>query len=372
MITEVWLKNYRSFKDVNVALQPLTVLVGRNGAGKSNFLKALKLVKDSMLYGLDTAMLRQGGLDAFRRWQKRGQPLDVGVGLKIERPDYRATYKIVLGDTPAGPVKQERCSFQDGEIADGFDVQVIDGHKRWITQPQGVAAPSESKYLALPLLGGHPGFDDIYQMLSEISAYTILPNLLQEPQKPLDDYPLDEEGRNLASVLRAFDEEQRRGLNEALFRIIGDVSGYRIEKSGTRLVTYLHHKTGENGPNFELSQESDGTLRVLALLTALYQRPARPLITLEEPELTIHPGAMGVLWEEIEKASTHSQIIVTTHSPDLLDMCAVDQIRVVEKEEGVTRIGPVDQEQKAIVHRKLFSPGEILRAQGLERASTPS
>lgn len=369
MIKEVWLKNYRSFEEATVALEPLTVLVGRNGAGKSNFLKALKLVKDAMTYGLDTAMVRQGGLDAFRRWQKRGHASEVGIGLRIETPKLEAEYSIVLGDTPAGPVKQERCAFERDGLSDGFEVQVIDGRKRWTRRPRDVSAPSESKYLALPLLGGHPGFEDIYGTLSAMSFYTILPNLLQEPQKPLDDYPLDEEGRNLASVLRVFNEDQRRGLNEALFRIIGDIKRYTVEKSGTRLVVYLHHEAAENGPDFELSQESDGTLRVLALLTALYQRPPRPLITLEEPELTIHPGAMGVLWEEIEKASQRSQIIVTTHSPDLLDMCAVEQIRVVEKEAGITHLGPVNEEQKAIIQKDLFAPGEILRAQGLERAS---
>lgn len=370
MITELWLKNYRSFEEITVTLDPLTVLVGRNGAGKSNILKALKLVKDAMMYGLDTAMVRDGGLDAFRRWHVRGRSLDVGISLQIETSVLdEASYKIILGKTPVGPVKQETCTFQHDGVDDGFDVRVIDGQKRWSKKPRHVGAPPESKYLTLPLLGGHPGFEDVYRALSEMSFYTILPNLLQDPQKPLDRYPLDEDGKNLASVLRALGSEQRQDLNEALFRIIGDVKRYTVERSGTRLVVHLHHEGAQNGPRFELSQESDGTLRVLALLTALYQRPARPLIGLEEPELTIHPGAMGVLWEEIKGASQQSQIIVTTHSPDLLDMCAVDQIRVVEKERGITHLGPVNAEQKAIIRKKLFAPGQLLRAHGLQRAA---
>jgi predicted ATPase len=369
MITKIWLKDYRSFDETAVTLDPLTVLVGRNGAGKSNLLKALKLVKDAMTFGLDVAMLRQGGLEAFRRWQKRGRPFDVGIGLNLKTETVQATYKIVLGNTSTGPVKEEVCKFQRDGLNDGFEIRVVEGRKQWISHPKDISAPSESKYLMLPLLGGHPGFEEVYKALSQMSFYTILPNLLQEPQKPLDDYPLDEEGRNLVSVLRALRDDQRRGLNEALFRIVGDVEHYEVEKSGTRLVAHLHHKTEDNGPDFELSQESDGTLRVLAILTALYQRPARPLIALEEPELTIHPGAMGILWEEIEKASQRSQIIVTTHSPDLLDMCDVEQIRVVEKEDGITHVGLVDEEQRAIVRQRLFAPGELLRAQGLERAS---
>ncbi len=368
MITSVWLKDYRSFAEETVTLAPLTVLVGRNGAGKSNVLKAMTLVKDAMTFGLDVAMSRQGGWEAFRRWQAGDQALGVGLGLRIKTPSLEAEYRIVLSSTSAGPVKEEQCTVQQDGIIDEFETRVVKGQKKWIKRPRSVSTPSESRYLSLPLLGGTPGFKDVYRTLSEMSFYTIIPDLLQDPQLPQEDYPLEEKGENLVSVLRKFDDAQRHSVNEALYRITGDVQRYTVEKSGTRMVVHLHHQTADNGPDFELSQESDGTIRVLALLTALYQRPYRSLIALEEPELTIHPGAMGVLWEEIKKASKRSQILVTTHSPDLLDMCAVDQIRVVEKDAGITRVGPVNEQQRAMVHERLFAPGEILRARGLERA----
>ncbi len=369
MITEVRLKNYRSFEETTVTLEPLTVLVGRNGAGKSNFVKSLKLMKDTMTYGLDVAMLRQGGLAAFRRWQKLGQsPFDVGIGLHIKTSELEAEYEFVLG-SGENLVKSEMCTVQQEGFSDRFEIRAVDGRREWQKSPRNISAPPMSKSLMLPLLGGSPGFEAVYKILSGMSFYTILPNLLQDPQKPLDDYPLDEEGRNLASVLRKFDTNQRQELNEALFRIIGDIERYMVQKSGNRLAVHLYHRAAGDEPDFELSQESDGTLRVLAILTALFQQPPRPLIVLEEPEMTIHPGAMGVLWEEIRSASQRSQIIVTTHSPDLLDMCNVNQIRVLEKENGVTRVGSVAAEQKAIVQSKLFAPGELLRAQGLARAS---
>ena len=366
MITEVRLKNYRSFEETTVTLEPLTILVGRNGAGKSNFVKSLKLVKEAMTYGLDVAMLRQGGLAAFRRWQRIGRPFDVGIGLHIETSELEAEYEFVLG-SGANLVKSEVCTVRKEGFFDGFEIQAIAGHREWQKSPRNISAPPMSKSLMLPLLSGSPGFETVYEVLSGMSFYTILPNLLQDPQKPMDDYPLDEEGRNLASVLRKFDVNQQRELNEALSRIIGDVTRHMVRKSGTRLAVHLYHRAAGDEPDFELSQESDGTLRVLAILTALFQQPPRPLIALEEPELTIHPGAMGVLWEEVENAAQHSQIVVTTHSPDLLDMCKVDQIRVAEKIAGITHIGPVDREQKAIVRDGLFAPGELLRAQGLER-----
>ena len=91
------------------------------------------------------------------------------------------------------------------------------------------------------------------------------------------------------------------------------------------------------------------------------------LLTLEEPELTIHPGALTLLWEEIESAVERSQIIVTTHSPDLLDLCKAEQLRVVEKVNGLTYVGPIEAMQKETIQERLFAPGELLRAHGLRR-----
>jgi predicted ATPase len=139
---------------------------------------------------------------------------------------------------------------------------------------------------------------------------------------------------------------------------------------GGYLVIDLRHQyadLGESEPWFSLLQESDGTLRILGILAALYQDPPRKLIAIEEPELTIHPGAMSVLWEEIESAAERSQIILTTHSPDLLDMCRAEQLRVVEKVRGITEIGPIAEEQKKIIQQRLFAPGQLLRAHGLHR-----
>jgi predicted ATPase len=195
-------------------------------------------------------------------------------------------------------------------------------------------------------------------------------------QQPTNPYPLEEHGENLASFLEELYDTKwknnkfRRGLEDALRRATGDITGYKVRRVEGFLVINLRHQyaeLGEGEPWFSLSQESDGTLRILGILAALYQDPPRTLIAIEEPELTIHPGAMSVLWEEIESAAERSQIIITTHSPDLLDMCQAEQLRVVEKSDGITEVGPIAEEQKQIIQKRLFAPGQLLRAQGLHR-----
>jgi len=206
-----------------------------------------------------------------------------------------------------------------------------------------------------------------------MSFYTIMPDVLQEPQAPSNPYPLEEKAGNLASVLRQLKQgetESAAALETSLGRMVQDVESFRVSQVGSYLVTRLRHRGAEKDrhPSFELFQESDGTLRLLGILTALYQVPPRTLIALEEPELTIHPGALAVLWEELIGASAKSQILITTHSPDLVDMCDAEMLRVVEKEAGISHVGPVDEEQREIIRKQLLAPGELMRSQGLYRA----
>ncbi len=114
-----------------------------------------------------------------------------------------------------------------------------------------------------------------------------------------------------------------------------------------------------------MSQESDGTVRLLGLLVALYQQRSLPLIGIEEPELTVHPGALAVLADLLNEAARRSQVIVTTHSPDFIDCVtnykAVESLRIVELVKGVTTVWQVPDTQVKAVRENLFSPGELHR-----------
>ena len=209
----------------------------------------------------------------------------------------------------------------------------------------------------LPLLAALEPYKPIYDQLIGMGFYNILPSQLKEPQKFANPYPLDENGGNFATVLRALKQDSPGvavELERAIQTVTGDIEGYDVRPVGSYLTARLRHiATNENiAPWFELWQESDGTLRMLGILAALHQHPPRTLIALEEPELAIHPGALALLWEEIVLASLHTQIVITTHSPDLLDMCSAQQLRVVEKVNGVSFIGPVADEQTRIIQKR--------------------
>jgi predicted ATPase len=118
----------------------------------------------------------------------------------------------------------------------------------------------------------------------------------------------------------------------------------KVTQAGSFLVVELNHEdTAKDGRKnwFDLSLESDGTLRLLGLLVALLQDPSPSLVAIEEPELTIHPGALAVLADFMKEAILRTQVLVTTHSPDLIDRLPIESIRAVTAEGGSTKAGMV-------------------------------
>lgn len=115
---------------------------------------------------------------------------------------------------------------------------------------------------------------------------------------------------------------------------------------------------------------SDGTLRALAVLTALFQfgeRKTAPLIGIEEPETALHPAA-GLLLDCLREGSRERQVLITTHSPDLLDSdtLAAEQLLAVTAHDGKTVIGPVDAASQQALRDSLYRAGELLRLGQLE------
>jgi predicted ATPase len=111
---------------------------------------------------------------------------------------------------------------------------------------------------------------------------------------------------------------------------------------------------------------SDGTLRALGVVTALFQgnRDFSPsLVGIEEPETALHPAATAALREALERAASRTQIIVTSHSPDLLDDKKIsgDSVLAVVSDAGETQIAPLDSASLMALQEQLFSPGELLR-----------
>ena len=240
----------------------------------------------------------------------------------------------------------------------------------------------EPTLLALPNIMLYTGFRTLAREMGG-DFHSIFPNTLREPQKPTTERVLSDYGDNFASVLQHVTRNSRRKeeIVNVLSRVVEGVCDMRVRAVGSYLVAELQHQDlipdstpNESAPWFDLAQESDGTLRMLGLLTALYQASGprstgRELLAIEEPEIALHPGALTVLADELKAASRRRQLLVTTQSPDLIARFPAANLRVVERIAGVTHIAPLDETQRRVIEDQLFDAGELLRSEGLRGAA---
>jgi type I restriction enzyme M protein len=110
---------------------------------------------------------------------------------------------------------------------------------------------------------------------------------------------------------------------------------------------------------------SEGSLRALAVVIAAQQVRKGQMLVIEEPEANVHPGVAALVYDVLEEASQRGDVLITTHSPDLLDAAKDETILVCSATEGVTRIGPLDSSQRQLVREGLFRLAELMRAEPL-------
>ncbi len=368
MIKRLKASRFRSLgKEVTIEFGPLTVLVGQNGAGKSNTIDALVFLADCMQIGLEGAITKRGGIRALRHAGSQGRPYDVSIHVEVVLDGATGDYDVALtrDSVEAHRVKSERASLYDGSGRVGFRVEA----GTWIGGPTDVRPRVDATSLALPLLAGDARFAPLARTLRSVASYSIFPDALRTPQKYDPKRPMDRQGTNWVSILK--DQEEvtwKSDLVTVLHKLTGDIDDVSFHPVAGFLVMQFKHEQDPKAKRkrwFDAAQESDGTLRVAGMMAALLQQPRPDLIAIEEPELTVHPGALRLLYDYIKEGSLHGQVVLTTHSPDLLSLLAVDEVRVVARVGDETHVSPLDESQRDVVNRGLFSLGDVMRTEGL-------
>jgi predicted ATPase len=157
-------------------------------------------------------------------------------------------------------------------------------------------------------------------------------------------------------------------IEEYLHTVVPMVHGVkRIPIGPMETVAFRQEMAGAKYPwEFLGMNMSDGTLRAFGILTALFQGNSDympSLIGIEEPETALHPSASGALRQALQHASEHTQVIVTSHSPELLDDLSItaDSLLIVVANAGETSIATIDEASRGMIRDHLFSAGQLLR-----------
>jgi len=373
LVTRLVLRNYKSVKACDVSLPRLAFLVGPNGAGKSNVLDSLRFVADALRTTLDHALRDRGGIKEVRR-SSTGHPTHVGVRLEFRLSStQRGCFAFDLGARRSGAyaVQREECEIIDDEHRSRHAYVVEDGVVESSTLEPTPAAAADRLYLVS--VSGAPGFRRTYEALSNMGFYNLNPAAIRELQPPDPGHLLARDGSNIASVLESLTSERpevKARVEEYLGKVVPGIVGVDARHIGPRETVQFRQRTGaaQEPRRFLAASMSDGTLRALGVLVALYQAVGESgddarLIGIEEPEVALHPAAAGVLMGGIADASEYSQVLITSHSPDLLDHESIDPAAVfaVVSEGGNTAIGSLDEAGVSALKQGLYSAGELLR-----------
>lgn len=388
LLQKLRVSNYRSIGDISLDLSEQTIFVGPNGAGKSNLIDSLNFVKDSVQDDLDSAVTRRHGAEAVRRWSKY-RPFNVNFEFSFEAPEGRGSYGFTLGSSGGafhvheekGHWENLRRSISRDSTTSGF-IRNADGRAKFYgsavdeSDNRTIKMGSTDLVLTQAATGlFHPlfrSFRGLADQVTEMSTYSIYPNTIRTPQQiAKEDYLLND-GSNLAAILKRLNTNQRRlkeRLLDAMRVVMPSLSDILIKSAGGYYIPVFRVREA-NGEvhEFNMAQLSDGTLRMLGLLTAFYQVKAPRRIALEEPEQMIHPGLLPLLQEaagDYVNIRPDRQFFITTHSPTFLNQFEPEDIVWVKFDNGITKANRIKASKLQLIKEDLFSPGEILISEGL-------
>lgn len=369
-ISRVRLQHYKSIARCDVLLGSLNFLVGRNGAGKSNFIDSLRFIKEALERTLDQAIRDRGGINEVRR-RSTGHPYHVQIRLDFNLGSTSGHFAVEIAARGKGvyEVRREQCKISDSKEPVGEVSFYTVSSGRVVNSSMGPNPPAASRdRLYLVNASGVPAFRALYDALSRMGFYNLNPDQMRELQAPDTGEVLARDGSNIASVLDRMPVDSRDRLREFLSEVVPGIRDVSHKLLGHKeTVEFLQVVKGAAHPwRFAAASMSDGTLRALAILIALFQGDANavvPFVAIEEPETALHPGAVSLLRDALREAADHTQVVVTSHSPDLLDDRDIDEqsIHAVSGVQGVTQIGPIDAESRSVLRDGLYTAGELMR-----------
>jgi predicted ATPase len=330
-LDELTLKGFKSIRELT-AFRPgkLNLLVGANGAGKSNLVDFFRMLRAMADGGLQKFVADSGGADGFFFNGPR-ETRQITAHLKFGWNEYR----FALGATPAG------------EMTINDEAALYTGGGGWRSSGSGKKEAGLSRWKDRTSdRGDYPSAEAyVYEAVSGWVVYHVHDTSSTAPMRrdcSLRDFrELRPDAGNIAAFLLRMREEDAaryQRIRETIQLIAPFFDDFLLEpqrKGDNELVRLEWRQKGSSFP-MQPWQFSDGTIRFICLATALMQPRPPSTVLVDEPELGLHPFAIGLLAALFHEASEATQLLVSTQSPGLLDHFEPEQVLIVERAEGAS------------------------------------
>jgi predicted ATPase len=408
-ITHIKVSNFKSFERLDVDLNEFNILIGANASGKSNFIQIFKFLRDIVNYGVDNAISMQGGVEYLRNISVGpSEPLLLeiifrqpaagfgiqDIGIKIYEIVYRFSLEFRKRKPPFKIIEDKlttRCEsialekqgekiIEKEKLGEGeITLSNVNGKLKIETNfPDGISPKILKEHLFPPffregkfsllLRSPLPFLWGISPSIFETtSIYDIDPKLPKKAVPISGKAELEEDGSNLAIVLKNITEnkESQRKFSNLIRDLLPFVKNWDVEKFADKSLLFKLEEKYFSDQYIPASLISDGTINLTALIIALYF-DQKPLTIIEEPEKNIHPYLMFKVVDMMRDASQHKQIIVTTHSAELVKHADLKDILLVSRnKEGFSVISRPYQQEEVQVFLEHDIGFEELYAQNL-------
>ncbi len=353
-IESITVQNYRALRNIELKkLTPLTVLIGPNGSGKSTLFDVFAFLSESFNEGLRRAWDKRG---RFKELRTRGAKGPIVIELKYrEKPNTPIiTYHLEIDENAKGPfVVKEWLQWRRAESGKPFKfLDFKDGEGQVISGEEPDKDKKDSRVqemldspdlLAVNTLGQfakHPRVSALRRFITGwYLSYLSADNTRTIPEAGPQER-LSKLGNNLPNVIQYLKEQYPERLEQILQNLTRRVP--RLERVDAKVMEdgrlLLQIKDAPFEQPILAKFASDGTLKMLAYLTILYDPNPPQLVGIEEPENHLNPELLRELAEECQIASERSQLMVTTHSPFFVNGLKAEEVwTLLRDEKGYTK-----------------------------------
>lgn len=359
-IEYIRLKNFKAFQDTELLDIPnFCVFVGANGSGKSTVFSIFGFLKDALTSNLNNALTRLGGSRGFSEVRSRNSqgPIEIEIKFRDKPSGPLTTYFLQINEEGGKPIiEREILKYRRGRHGQAWhfldfakgrgyavtnELDSVEDVKDLKREVQGLKS---SDILAIKGLTQFERFPAAVALGTLIENWHISDFHINRARPEQDaGYAehLSREGENLSLVIQYLHQHHRETFDKIIESIKKRVPGISNVESKTTEEgrVLLKFQDGSFEDPFLARYVSDGTIKMLAYLTLLYDPSPHPLLCIEEPENQLYPKLLWELAEEFrDYANRGGQVFVSTHSPDFLNATRLDEVFWLIKEKGYTQV----------------------------------